>query len=44
MRMLTWEVNKDEYGERDEDMDEDDYENEDKVVHEGEDQDERMDA
>ena len=44
MRMLTWEVNKDEYEERDEDMDEDDDENEDKVVHEGEDQDERMDA
>ena len=44
MRMLTWEVNKDEHEERDEDMDEDDDENEDKVVHEGEDQDERMDA
>ena len=38
MRMLKWEVNKDGYEGRDEDEDED------KVVDEGDDQDERMDA
>ena len=35
MRMLKWEVNKDEYGERDDEVDED--EDEDKSVDEGED-------